>query len=675
MKKRFLLLVLLFVCLFALCAHAVSIRFEGEDEARLGGYMVVGESYKLYVDGYDSPDTVTFITPDPEHLQITDGNLVTVLMRDSDPDFMYRIRAKDSVTGAIIVDRAVKLLTKADSMSVNAEEVILYPGETFTIVPTHTPSDSTNRLLYLSDSEYFTVNTSGEITAQAVGTGTVRVLSKINRLFADDDPRVLEKDVTVHVHEHAWSDAWTASDDYHYHACTAEFCKMTDISEMPGYAAHTYENDVCTVCGERKPVRDIDGDGVYDIQTAEDFLSFAEKVNAGETTVGAKLMNDIDFTGKTLIPVGTVAHPYAGTFDGKNYTIRGIDCNVTSDNFGLFGVLYGTVCNLKAEGTIRITGNATYVGGVVGRAKSNLTEDGAVLQNIVSSVNITGGGVGVHVGGVLGSSEGLDGMVLLEKCLYGGKIELPNSRNSIGGVMGYANDGVVIYRCGFTGSVSVKETGYPGGILGYVNNENFGGLMYSFSAGTADGMIVGDAKKCGYGIGGNTYSAGQKLFGRASDEAAMYAAYNTEIADWTSGEAVYLMNDGITSGDVRWRQTLSTDPYPNFDGEIVYRTSRNSYSNTRPDAFVLIEPDYGSGFLMANVRHIKTGYILAIAYYKDGRLQKVSFEKQQPPLEGVTVGTRLDYGDADEIRVMLFDYNLLTLKPLCISDVYRPEQK
>ena len=154
----------------------------------------------------------------------------------------------------------------------------------------------------------------------------------------------------------------------------------------------------------------------------------------------------------------------------------------------------------------------------------------------------------------------------------------------------------------------------------------------------------------------------------------MYAAYNTEIADWTSGEAVYLMNDGITSGDVRWRQTLSTDPYPNFDGEIVYRTSRNSYSNTRPDAFVLNEADF-RGSLFENGLYIKTSFTLAIAYYKDGRLQKVSFEKQQPPLEGVTVGTRLDYGDADEIRVMLFDYNLLTLKPLCISDVYRPEQK
>ena len=677
MKKRFLSFAFALFCLFSLGAHALQIRFEGEYKAKLGGYMVVGESYRLYVDGYDSPDTVTFYTPDMENLQITDGNLVTVLTRDSDPDFMYRIRARDSVTGAIIVDRAVKLLTKADSMSVNAEEVILYPGETFTIVPTHTPSDSTNRLIYLSDSEYFTVSTSGEITAQAVGTGTVRVLSKINKLFPDDDPRVLEQDVTVHVHEHAWSDDWTASDDYHYHACTAEYCKITDISEMPGYAAHIYENDVCTVCSAKKPVRDIDGDGLYDIQTANDFLSFAEKVNAGETTANAKLMNDIDFAGKTLIPVGTAESPYAGTFDGKGYTIRGIDCDVTSDNFGLFGVLYGTVCNVKAEGEIRITGNATYVGGVVAHAKSTLTDDGAVLQNIVSNVNITGDGVGIHVGGVLGSSEGLEGEVFLEKCLYGGKIELPNSRNSIGGVMGYANDGVVIYRCGFTGSVSVKETGYPGGILGYVNNENFGGLMYSFEAGTSTGgLVVGDAKKCGYGIGGNTYTAGQKLFGRASDEAAIYAAYNTEIADWSSGEATYLMNDGMTSsGDVRWRQTLGTDPYPCFDGEIVYRTSRNSYSNTRPDAFVLVEPDYGSGVLLANVRYIKTSFTLAIAYYKDGRLQKVSFEKQQPPLEGVTVGTRLDYGDADEIRVMLFDYNLLTLKPLCISDVYRPEKK
>ena len=78
---------------------------------------------------------------------------------------------------------------------------------------------------------------------------------------------------------------------------------------------------------------------------------------------------------------------------------------------------------------------------------------------------------------------------------------------------------------------------------------------------------------------------------------------------------------------------------------------------------------------MANVQYIKTGYILAIAYYKDGRLQEVKLEKQQPPLEGVTIGTRLDYGDADEIRVMIFDYNLYSLKPLCISDVYRPEQK
>ena len=166
MKKRFLSLAFALFCLFSLGAHALQIRFEGEDEAKLGGYMVVGESYRLYVDGYDSPDTVTFYTPDMEHLQITDGNLVTVLTRDSDPDLMYRIRARDSVTGAIIVDRTVKLLTKADSMSVNAEEVILYPGETFTIVPTHTPSDSTNRLIYLSDSEYFTVSTSGEITAQ-----------------------------------------------------------------------------------------------------------------------------------------------------------------------------------------------------------------------------------------------------------------------------------------------------------------------------------------------------------------------------------------------------------------------------------------------------------------------------------------------------------------------------
>ena len=62
MKKRFLSFAFALFCLFSLGAHALQIRFEGEDEAKLGGYMVVGESYRLYVDGYDSPDTVTFYT-------------------------------------------------------------------------------------------------------------------------------------------------------------------------------------------------------------------------------------------------------------------------------------------------------------------------------------------------------------------------------------------------------------------------------------------------------------------------------------------------------------------------------------------------------------------------------------------------------------------------------------
>ena len=546
MKKRFFPFAFVLFCLLALCAHAASIRFEGEEEANLGGHL---------------------------------------------------------------------------------------------IVPTHMSGDSANRSSSLGGSSHFTVSAA--------------------------------------VHEHTESDDWTAAGDYHYHACTAEYCQIAGINEMPDCAAHAYENDICTVCGAKKTVQDIDGDGIYDIDTAMDLLSFAEKVNAGETAACANLKNDIDLSGFTLIPIGTAEHPYAGTFDGKGYTVRGIDGEAASDSFGLFGVLYGTVCNIKVEGEIRVTGEVSYIGGVVGRAKSNLTEDGAILRNIVSNVNITGNGVSRHIGGVLGSSEGLEGAVLVEKCLYGGKIKLPNSCDSIGGVMGYANDGVFIYCCGFTGSVSSKETGYPGGILGYVNNAGFSGLAYSFSAGiSTGGAIIGDLKMVGgMGVFGNTYSAGQALFGRVSEEMNLFDAYNAAISDWTTGEAAFLMNGGVTSGDIHWRQTLGADPYPDFDGEIVYRTSPNSSSNTRPVAFVLIEPDYGRGNPMANVQYTKTGYTLAIASYKDGRLQEVKLEKQQPPLEGVTIGTRLDYGDADEIRVMIFDYNLYSLKPLCISDVYRPEQK
>ena len=52
----------------------------------------------------------------------------------------------------------------------------------------------------------------------------------------------IQKDSTLHMtvileHKHKWSDAWSHQDGYHWHACTADDCPLTNPSQMDGYAA------------------------------------------------------------------------------------------------------------------------------------------------------------------------------------------------------------------------------------------------------------------------------------------------------------------------------------------------------------------------------------------------------------------------------------------------------
>lgn len=48
-------------------------------------------------------------------------------------------------------------------------------------------------------------------------------------------------------HEHTFAETWTTDADYHWHAATCEH-----TSEVYGKAAHSFENDVCTVCNYQR---------------------------------------------------------------------------------------------------------------------------------------------------------------------------------------------------------------------------------------------------------------------------------------------------------------------------------------------------------------------------------------------------------------------------------------
>lgn len=88
----------------------------------------------------------------------------------------------------------------------------------------------------------------------------MKAVAKYDAETRDDNPENVYTYVTVHVHEHVWSEEWAIDGDYHYHECVAEYCKITDNSEKKSYNMHTYTNDGFCICG--RPCEVLDRDGV-----------------------------------------------------------------------------------------------------------------------------------------------------------------------------------------------------------------------------------------------------------------------------------------------------------------------------------------------------------------------------------------------------------------------------
>ncbi len=58
-------------------------------------------------------------------------------------------------------------------------------------------------------------------------------------------------------HTHTPANTWSSNETHHYHSCTDTSCTETDVSKLPDYAAHAYDNDedtACNTCGYTREV-------------------------------------------------------------------------------------------------------------------------------------------------------------------------------------------------------------------------------------------------------------------------------------------------------------------------------------------------------------------------------------------------------------------------------------
>ena len=235
------------------------------------------------------------------------------------------------------------------------------------------------------------------------------------------------------------------------------------------------------------------GDGTsahpYEIATADDLIEFARRVNdndpinekEGELNAWAELKEDIDLENTSWTPIAyNYKHPYSGTFDGNNHTIRGLSINNSSTNYGYFGLFGavgegGTVTNLTVEGSITVnSGSNVRAGGVVA------SNDGDV-SNCTNRVTIAASSDDIaYVGGVIGANAGN-----VSNCTHKAAITVTADTAYIGGVIGF--NGGSLTNCSNSGAVAgTGQTAYVGGIVGSNNHTKsvMGSVENCYNTGT-----------------------------------------------------------------------------------------------------------------------------------------------------------------------------------------------
>ncbi|AEA21736.1 peptidase M26 [Prevotella denticola] len=223
-----------------------------------------------------------------------------------------------------------------------------------------------------------------------------------------------------------------------------------------GYNPHHYYaiafadgfNASTTVTADRQVTVSITEKDCYEIASKADWQAFCDLVNSGQTTLNAKLTQDVDL-GTDIAMVGTAKKPYAGTFDGQGHTLK-IDWNAGSVNdVAPFGRVNGaTIKNLRTEGSIRSDGY--YLGGLIDEAAGGSN----TVANCVSAVNITSSYTSDRCGaGGLISFIYTNTQVTITDCLVKGSINASGAgRKGMGGFVYSQNGTCTFNNCLYLGT-------------------------------------------------------------------------------------------------------------------------------------------------------------------------------------------------------------------------------
>jgi hypothetical protein len=240
-------------------------------------------------------------------------------------------------------------------------------------------------------------------------------------------------------------------------------CSVADGTKVEG---STDKNG--NVCGydaliTQEDIWDTTYEGYYEIYTADQLKWFATIVNKGTTSAKAKLMNDLDMIkAGTFTPIGTEDKPFAGEFDGQNFTIDTIAIK-NQKYAGIFGYVKGgsiknivlTRPKIDSDGCDYQGFIAGFMTGTSSSIKNCKVTNGKLLRHGEDSDEAD------YIGGIVGK---FDAGAEVHDCSFKG--EVISHQDYVGGIAGEMNSGAKMYRCTTIGYTKVTGNDCIGGVVG-----------------------------------------------------------------------------------------------------------------------------------------------------------------------------------------------------------------
>lgn len=298
------------------------------------------------------------------------------------------------------------------------------------------------------------------------------------------------------------------------------------------------------------------------------------------------------------------AHAFTGNFDGLGHTISNLYINRSStDNMGLFGYVDSSSISNVGILNVDITGNGG-VGALVGYLYKTTSLENVYSTGIVKGNYGVGGIIGAteyvnnvssiknsystatvqgteNVGGLIGNAYGIN----VENSYSTGNISSTNLgyENSIGGLIGYAGNNILIKNSYATGNIIGYAYGYVGGLVGY----NYDGIIEnSYATGSVTGTSnVGGLVGLNWNTINNSYATGNVtgtnyvggLTGyNKSTISNSYATGNitgTTNVGGLAGSSLNTIRDSYATGDV-----TGTSNIGGLLGQNQYAEIDNAYS-------------------------------------------------------------------------------------------------